>query len=195
MTLNLIQIFKITTYCTKRTQNMKLHFQQPNFLQSPSFSKSRYSFESAFSAYCYRPPMAGDKNLSLSLSLSLLFYLHLRFRRPRTCFSDVIPFGGMLQRRTGTIYDQQSPKYPQKYFVRKLLTLLGQLWICLNKCSKRSLYYIHIYREIHRIRISYSNYQFIIQNTPTTPKYFRTNQIVSNILETFVKTKTKQQYL
>ena len=35
------------------------------------------------------------------------------------------------------------------------------------------IFQLLIYRKRHRIRISYSKYQFITQNTPTTPKYFR----------------------
>ena len=41
---------------------------------------------------------------------------------------------------------------------------------------------LHIYRKRHRIRISYSKYQFIIQNTPDTPEDFRTFRFVENFL-------------
>ena len=43
-----------------------------------------------------------------------------------------------------------------------------------EKCRKISLKYVPLYRKIHRIRIRYSKYQFIVQHTPNTPKYVRT---------------------
>ena len=58
----------------------------------------------------------------------------------------------------------------RKYFVRKLFTLLGNCSIfflrkiCLNN--------VPIYSQIHRIRIRYSKYQFIVQNTPKNAKTY-----------------------
>ena len=48
-TLNPIEIFELTIYNTKHTQNTKIHFQTGK----PTSSKTRHSFESAFSAHLY----------------------------------------------------------------------------------------------------------------------------------------------
>ena len=42
---------------------------------------------------------------------------------------------------------------------------------------------IHFFNFIYTIRISYSKYKSIIQNTPNTPKYFRTFTQMSNKFE------------
>ena len=77
------------------------------------------------------------------------------------------------------IYIQDPP--PQKKKKKKPQTNssygnCSHFWGMFGKIVKSSnipLYYIHIYRKTHRIRIPYSKYQFIVQNTPTIPKYFR----------------------
>ena len=50
------------------------------------------------------------------------------------CFSDVIPFRWMLQRRKGPFRTPKSSKISNKYFVRELFTLLGHFF--LKKYSK-----------------------------------------------------------
>ena len=69
----------------------------------------------------------------------------------------------------------KSQKSPRKYFVRKVFTLLGCVCFVFDKQEilKITLFQLHIYRKRHSIRISYSKYQFIIQNTPNTPKRVR----------------------
>ena len=50
-----------------------------------------------------------------------------------------------------------------------------------DKCRTISLKYVPIYRNIHRIQIRYTKYQFIVHHTPTIPKYFRIFGICWNI--------------
>ena len=59
MTLSLIQTLKITWYNAKHTKRIKLHFHKANFAKHAYFFKSNDSFEAAFSAYFYGPPLAG----------------------------------------------------------------------------------------------------------------------------------------
>ena len=59
--------------------------------------------------------------------------------------------------------------YPPKYFVRELFTLLGHLFFQIH------IFQLHTYKKKHRIRVSYSKYYFIIQNTPKHQNTFENN--------------------
>ena len=79
------------------------------------------------------------------------------------------------------IVPPKSPKISQNKFVRELCTLLGHVSKhFFKKIHVYSSFFcfcffqFHVYRKRHRIRVSYSKYQFVIQNTPNTPKCFRT---------------------
>ena len=72
----------------------------------------------------------------------------------------------------------KSQNYSHNDFVRELFTLLGYF-------PKIYFFQLHIYRKRHRIRISYSKYQFIIHNTPQTPKHFLNTFFKSRELPNF----------
>ena len=80
------------------------------------------------------------------------------------CFSDVRgPFG---------------TKNPKNILQNTSYENCSHFWNIFSKnlktCRKLLLDYVPIYNQIHRIRIRYSKYQFIIENTPKIPKHFRT---------------------
>ena len=72
------------------------------------------------------------------------------------------------------------------WFFEKILQKCEQISyeICSHFCnifSKNHIFQLHIKRKRHRIRISYSKYQFIVQNIPNMPKYIRQIRKQSNI--------------
>ena len=108
-----------------------------------------------------RDDLPRDGSVTLYPSEGCFSYLRGPFRtkdpRYENCshFCDLFRFGGIEQFR-----------------------FLG-----VDKCRNISLKYVPIYRKLHRIRIRHSKYKSIIQNTPTTPKYFQTVQNIQNIIK------------
>ena len=64
MTLNLLKTLRSTIYSTKHTKNIQLHFRKSMFSKFYiNKNKNKISsLTSAFSAYCYGPPLTGLKN-------------------------------------------------------------------------------------------------------------------------------------
>ena len=75
-------------------------------------------------------------------------------------------------------------KIPPKIFRTKIVHTSGTFF------QNITFFQLHIYRKRHIIRITYSKYLFIIQNTPTEPKYFRTSPMFFEHIENVRTGKT-----